>query len=367
LPTFSKHLEDINVFSRFFSRFSSASSKFNRPQPSKCVEQLETRCLFNAPHVTNVIADNRGEVIFQMDHDMDPTTVNSRSVFMHMAGLDGKFGTIDDLKITGRVRYFAGNRRITFRTSALPVNATYSMKLNSKRIKGADGSFIDGDFNGASVASGNGIEGGDFLMLAKKTTASQTARFSFSTAGAFNVSLFTTQTPKNAANFTQYANTAAWDGSFIHRSVPAFIVQGGGFNITKTNTIGQTADFTPVDNEPHITSNTRGTIALARPDDNNPATDDKGSNQWFFNLADNSSNLDNQNGGFTAFGQITTDAGLAVVDAIAGKTILNAGGVFSALPVENSSTTVEQVAADPAGTLVLLRRVAMLNKVVAYG
>ena len=352
------------MLDRFLSRVRGQSVQKRHIEPRKCVENLERRVLCHAAHVSNVIADNRGEVILQMDHDMDPTTVNSRTVFMHTSGADAKFGTADDVKILGRVRYFTGNRRITFRTSALPANQTYSFKINSKRIRTADGSLIDGDFNGASAASGNGTEGGDFLMIAKRTVAEQTARFS-TEIGAFNVRLFNAQTPKNVANFVSYANGAAWDGSFIHRNVAGFITQGGGFNVSKDNQIGQVGENTPVENEP-VTENVRGTIALARPDDNNPATDDRGSNQWFFNLADNRANLDNQNGGFTAFGAVTNAAGLAVMDALAAFPKINAGGVFSDLPVKNAQLTPQQVAADPINTLILIRRVAILNKVQPY-
>ncbi len=60
-------------------------------------------------------------------------------------------------------------------------------------------------------------------------------------------------------------------------------------------------------------SNTRGTIAMAKLGDNpNSAT-----NEWFFNLGDNSANLNNQNGGFTVFGRISSQAGLAVMDKLA--------------------------------------------------
>ena len=357
------------MLGRIISRVRSLSAFAARGiEPRKCVEDLEGRVLFHVAHVTNVIADNRGEVILQMDHDMNAATVTSTSVFMHTSGADGKFGTADDAKITGKVRYFTGNKRITFRTSALPANQSYSIKLNAKRIRTNDGSSIDGEFNGAGKTSGNGTAGGDFLCITKKVVTAPTARFS-TEIGAFNVGLFTTETPKNVANFLAYANGAAWDGTFIHRSIPNFVIQGGGFNVTKTNQIGQVGENAPVDNEPGV-SNVRGTIAIARPDDNNPATDDKGSNQWFFNLGDNSANLDtggaNANGGFTAFGKVTTDAGLAVMDALAAFPVLHAGGVFQDLPVKSSTITTTQVGQDPAGTLILVRRVAILNKVVPF-
>jgi cyclophilin family peptidyl-prolyl cis-trans isomerase len=347
------------VLNRIFARSSSPQTQ----AITKCVEPLESRVLFHAPHVTNIIADNRGEVIFQMDHAMLASTVNGTSVQMHTAGKDAKFGTLDDVKIDGVVRYFSGNKRITFRSKGLKAGTVYSMKLNSKRLLADDGTKLDGEYTG-SKTSGNGTAGGDTLIIAKRNTTTTTARFTLGVGGAFNVQMFT-QTPKNTANFVTYANAGAYDSSFIHRSLPGFIVQGGGFNVTSKNALGQVTELAPVANEPGV-SNTRGTIALARPDDNNPATDDKGTSQFFFNLADNSTNLDHQNGGFTAFGKVTDANGLAVMDSLAAFPTINGGGVFANLPVVNSSVTGTQVGANPAGTLILFRRVAILSKIVAF-
>src|SRR5438876_6253025 len=62
-------------------------------------------------------------------------------------------------------------------------------------------------------------------------------------------------------------------------------------------------NFGSISNEFNIgtrMSNIYGTIAMAKAGgDPNSA-----SSQWFFNLGDNSANLDNQNGGFTVFGRL---------------------------------------------------------------
>ncbi len=156
--------------------------------------------------------------------------------------------------------------------------------------------------------------------------------------GDIDVLLDPTDAPKTVANFLSYVNAGSYNNSFIHRSIPGFIIQGGGFYVVN----GQEATIptqAPVVNEFKV-SNTRGTIAMAKlGGDPNSATD-----QWFFNLADNSDNLNNQNGGFTVFGSILNNQGLAVMDAIAALQVIDASGgnpnsPFTNLPVIDYSGT----------------------------
>src|SRR5205807_3241703 len=102
-----------------------------------------------------------------------------------------------------------------------------------------------------------------------------------------------------------------------HRLVSNFVLQGGGFTFNSAKTTLDTIPTDPpVQNEPDIVnrSNTKGTLAMAKlGSDPNSATD-----QFFFNLADNSSNLDKQNGGFTVFGKLAGAADQTVVDTLAG-------------------------------------------------
>ena len=139
------------------------------------------------------------------------------------------------------------------------------------------------------------------------------------TLGDISVQLYPDVAPQTVANFLRYVNAGAYNKSLIHRSVPGFIIQGGGYQVKSGTSITTIPANPPVVNEFHL-SNTRGTIAMAKlGNDPNSAT-----SQWFFNESDsNASNLDNQNGGFTVFGKVLDAAGLAVMDQIAGVPVPN--------------------------------------------
>ncbi|MDP4027990.1 MAG: peptidylprolyl isomerase [Gallionella sp.] len=157
------------------------------------------------------------------------------------------------------------------------------------------------------------------------------------TLGDIDVQLMDDGAPLTVANFLNYVESGVYANSFIHRSVPGFIIQGGGYSWNSTSSgVDSVPANAPVANEFSASrSNLRGTIAMAKlGGDPNSA-----SSQWFFNLADNSSNLDNQNGGFTVFGEVTGN-GMQVVDAIAALPIRSAGGALGSLPLASVPTSV---------------------------
>ncbi|HXG10808.1 MAG TPA: peptidylprolyl isomerase [Gemmataceae bacterium] len=138
----------------------------------------------------------------------------------------------------------------------------------------------------------------------------------------------TRTTPLTVANFLRYVTDGDYRDTIFHRLVPNFVLQGGGFRFDEdTHTLPAIPTDPPVQNEPGI-SNVRGTVAMAKlGGDPNSAT-----SQFFFNLGDNSANLDNQNGGFTVFGQVIGD-GMQVVDRLASIPTQNRGGVFTEIPL----------------------------------
>ena len=145
----------------------------------------------------------------------------------------------------------------------------------------------------------------------------------------------TRTTPLTAANFLSYVDDGSYASTIVHRSLPGFVVQGGGFKAPTAASNQAGGSPTAITAKPAVTnepgnSNVRGTIALAKLPDN----PNSGTNEWFFNLGNNAANLDSQNGGFTAFGRVL-GTGMTVVDAMAAVPTYNFGGTFTNLPLRN--------------------------------
>lgn len=171
--------------------------------------------------------------------------------------------------------------------------------------------------------------------------------------GNIDVELYDQDKPVTVRNFLRYVQSGAYTNMFFHRCLTGFVIQSGGFKVTdRTDTNDATvfygvSNFGPITNEFNVgprRSNVYGTLAMAKLD----GDPDSASSQWFFNLADNSTNLDNQNGGFTVFGQVVGGTNvLNQINALS-KSETNAGGivdlrwwygsqaaVFSDLPVSS--------------------------------
>ena len=134
-------------------------------------------------------------------------------------------------------------------------------------------------------------------LLASCFTANATIVEMQTDLGSITVHLYDQHTPVTVENFLNYVADGSYDGTVIHRSVDNFVLQGGGFKFDTDFEAIETDDA--ITNEPEL-SNVKGTIAMAKLGGNaNSAT-----SQWFFNLKDNSANLDLQNGGFTVFGEV---------------------------------------------------------------
>ncbi len=139
-------------------------------------------------------------------------------------------------------------------------------------------------------------------------------------------------TPVTQANFLSYVNAGDYNNVVMHRMVPGFVLQGGGFTWNGSS-------FTPINNNGPIVnefgrSNLRGTLAMAKLG----GDPDSASNQFFFNYGDNSANLDNQNGGFTVFARVLGN-GMDLIDAYSSLQTFTVAG-FADVPLLNGNQFV---------------------------
>jgi cyclophilin family peptidyl-prolyl cis-trans isomerase len=136
-------------------------------------------------------------------------------------------------------------------------------------------------------------------------------------SGPINLVLFDKTTPRTVANFVNYIEDGKYNNMIFHRLVQGFVLQGGAYQFNSsaaagTNPLTAIATDPAVQNEPGV-SNIANTIAMAKVGgDPNSAT-----SQFFFNLANNASNLDTQNGGFTAFGELADQTSINTVNTLA--------------------------------------------------
>lgn len=104
------------------------------------------------------------------------------------------------------------------------------------------------------------------------------------TMGELRIELFPDKAPITVENFLSYVEDRFYDGTIVHRVVPNFTVQGGGYG-PGMRAKGQRPPFK---NEAgNGLSNTAGTVAMARASADDPAT-----SQFYVNLGDNSRVLD---------------------------------------------------------------------------
>ena len=126
--------------------------------------------------------------------------------------------------------------------------------------------------------------------------------------GRIVVELDRPRAPLTVENFERYVQAGHYDKTVIHRIVPGFVIQGGGYDFD----LKERPTREPVVNESgNGLVNARGTIAMARVDDPHSATA-----QWYINLKDNTSlDPNRRRWGYAVFGRVIE--GMDVVDKIA--------------------------------------------------
>jgi peptidyl-prolyl cis-trans isomerase A (cyclophilin A) len=126
--------------------------------------------------------------------------------------------------------------------------------------------------------------------------------------GDMTIVVYPEEAPITVENFVAYVDSGFYDGTLIHRIVPGFVIQGGGYSTARE----QKETRPPITNEAdNGLLNERGTLSMARRPDPNSAT-----SQFFINLEHNEA-LDHgvRDFGYAVFGKVVD--GLDVVDRIA--------------------------------------------------
>ena len=157
--------------------------------------------------------------------------------------------------------------------------------------------------------------------------------------GDFKVELYEDKAPITVKNFLAYVNDKFYDGTIFHRVIPAFMIQGGGFDKDMT----QKPTKPPIKNEAgNGLKNDNGTIAMART-----GVVDSATAQFFINTKDNAflnhKDDSTQGYGYAVFGKVVS--GMDVVQKIEKVATANKGG-HQNLPSEavviKSITVVQQ-------------------------
>lgn len=177
--------------------------------------------------------------------------------------------------------------------------------------------------------------GGLICLLVLAPLGAQATMVRMTTSlGLIDIVLFDAGAPITVNNFLAYVNAGKYDGSFFHRSVRNFIIQGGGFSWVDPTGPVNIAEFPTIVREYSADRpNARGTIAMARIG----GQANSASSEWFFNTVDNSTTLGPSNdGGYAVFGR-ATGATLPTVDAIAALQIqpmaVCYGSTFGTVPI----------------------------------
>jgi peptidyl-prolyl cis-trans isomerase A (cyclophilin A) len=127
--------------------------------------------------------------------------------------------------------------------------------------------------------------------------------------GSITVELDRENAPLTVNNFLRYVDDGFYEGTLIHRVIPDFVIQGGGYD----EDLEAKETRPPIRNEANNgLKNDRGTIAMARTNVYDSAT-----SEFYINVVDNDSlNYTTPGTGYAVFGRVIGD-GMDVVDEIA--------------------------------------------------
>ena len=128
--------------------------------------------------------------------------------------------------------------------------------------------------------------------------------------GVINAELYPEYAPNTVANFVELAQKGFYDGLIFHRVIAGFMIQGGCPNGNGMGGPGYSikGEFAANGFRQNTLRHTRGVLSMARAMSPNSA------GSQFFIMHANAPHLDGQ---YAAFGKVTDEESLKVVDCIA--------------------------------------------------
>lgn len=167
------------------------------------------------------------------------------------------------------------------------------------------------------------------LLLAAPASAEPFVELQTS-EGRIVLELYPASAPQTVANFLAYVDEGFYAGTVMHRAIPGFMVQGGGYD----EQLHPRATHDPIDNEAATClKNQRGTVAMARSMLPRSTT-----SQFFINVEDNHhlNHVRPERGyeGYCAFAKVVE--GMDVADRMS-RLPTGSGGV---LPADVPQTSV---------------------------
>ena len=128
--------------------------------------------------------------------------------------------------------------------------------------------------------------------------------------GTINAELYPDKAPLTVENFTGLLRRGFFDGLIFHRVIEGFMIQGGGYDAEMNHRDAPSikGEFAQNGFRGNDLLHTRGTLSMARTNMPNSAS------SQFFIMHRDAPHLD---GAYAAFGRVTDEDSLAVVDKIA--------------------------------------------------
>lgn len=132
--------------------------------------------------------------------------------------------------------------------------------------------------------------------------------------GTLHVELYGNEAPETVENFVKLANDGFYDGLTFHRIMKDFMIQGGCPKGNGTGDSGKDIHGEFISNGfNNGLKHERGTISMARGDDN-----DSASCQFFIVHQTSANNTASLDGNYAAFGKVTS--GMEIIDKICENT-----------------------------------------------